>query len=91
MITNTAPRPWYPGMPVKLNGLSTDSKPTEWGGKPVANGSEFKVLDADATYIFDAENATWHKWSQGSGGTPTDHIASDDDVDEALDLIFPTP
>lgn len=93
MITNAAPRPWHPGMPVKLHGLSTDTKPTEWEGSPVANGSTFNEMDKDAKYKFDAKNQKWNKWTQdgggsgGGGGSGT--IAPDSDVDDALDTVFP--
>lgn len=98
MITNQAPRPWYPRMPVKLNCNSGDiasGMPTTWGGAPIANGSSLRVMDQDIEYIFDEENLRWHVWTQdgGSGGggdKPSGDVATNDGVDEALDGLFPT-
>ena len=97
MITNQAPRPWHPGDPVKLNCLSTDiatGKPVLWEGTPIANGSKLRVMDQDKQFIFDAENATWYVWTQdggGGGGSSPGPIATDAEVDEALDTVYPTP
>lgn len=92
MITNTGPRPYVPGCPVQLEGLSTDTKPTEWMGKPVANGSTFRVIDKDETYKFDEQNKIWHIWTQddgGGSGTPSsDNIATDAAAGEMIkDLL----
>lgn len=43
-------------------GLSTDTKPTTWGGKAVANGSFWQNIDNGALYCFDEENQTWCEW-----------------------------
>ena len=92
MITNAAPRPWVPGMPVKLYGHSTDEKPAEWGGKPIANGSKFHEVNTDTTYIFDQEHAGWREWTENRGGDSggSGMPASNSDVDDALDELFPT-
>lgn len=93
MVTNTGPRPYVPGCPVQLEGLSTDAKPTEWLGKPVANGSTFKVIDKDEMYKYDEENKTWYIWTQdggsgGGGGHSDDNIATDTEADEMItDLL----
>lgn len=44
---------------IELRGLSTDTKPTTWEGKPVGNGSVFFELDTQKAYFFDADSSTW--------------------------------
>lgn len=99
MISNLGPRPYVPGCPVDLYGLSTDEKPKEWLGMPIANGSRFNEMDKNRSYVFDAYGENWHIWtdkrseSGGSGSSeegPSGNTASDSDVDGALDALFPS-
>ena len=70
---------------LSLDGLSTDTKPTrtyieygsdgrEVGRMGIPNGSLYTEIDTGDTYMYDADNITWHKVSIGGGGgfTPTD-------------------
>lgn len=91
MVTNTGPRPYVPGCPVQLEGLSTDEMPHEWMGKPVANGSTFKVIDKDEKYKYDQENQKWYKWTQdggGGGGHGDDDIATDSEATEMIEDLL---
>ena len=70
---------------LNLDGLSTDTKPTrtyieygsdgrEVGRMGIPNGSLYTEIDTGDTYMYDTDNATWHKVSLGGGGggfTPT--------------------
>lgn len=43
-----------------LNGLSTDTKPTEtFDGKKIANGSSFFEMDTQEVKFYNAANDTW--------------------------------
>ncbi len=42
-----------------FNGLSTDEKPTEYHGKPLANGSTFMEMDTVTLYFWDETNKQW--------------------------------
>lgn len=44
---------------LELCGLSTDTKPTEYNGDKVSNGSTFYEMDTKNVYIYDAENSVW--------------------------------
>ena len=44
---------------LELCGLSTDTKPTEYNGDKVSNGSTFYEMDTKNVYIYDAENSSW--------------------------------
>lgn len=68
----------------RWNGLSSDAKPT----KNIANGSSFYEMDTQYTYKFDADGNRWLLWSKGGGGGGEEPIASDSEVDEALDDLF---
>ena len=71
---------------LSIDGLSTDTKPTvtyieygsdgrEVGRTGIPNGSLYTEIDTGDTYMYDADNTTWHKVSIGGGGggfTPTD-------------------
>lgn len=62
MITNVND---YKGGPFRrMNGLSTDSKPTI-----VANGSEFFEMDTGSTYMFDEEGAVWDEQPAEGGAS----------------------
>lgn len=52
----------------EIVGLSTDTKPTEMGGKTVANGSSFVEMDTGNIFLFDQANEEWSQFSGGSGG-----------------------
>lgn len=59
MITNAAPGTQNNNK-ISLEGLSTDTKPTEtYNGNPIANGSTFLELDTKTVYYYDEENDTW--------------------------------
>jgi hypothetical protein len=64
---------------LSLDGLSTDTKPTvtyieygsdgrEVGRMGIPNGSLYTEIDTGDTYMYDADNTTWHKVSIGGGG-----------------------
>lgn len=64
---------------LSLDGLSTDTKPIrtyieygsdgrEVGRMGIPNGSLYTEIDTGDTYMYDADNATWHKVSIGGGG-----------------------
>ena len=64
---------------LSIDGLSTDTKPTvtyieygsdgrEVGRMGIPNGSIFTEIDTGDTYMYDADNTTWHKVTVGGGG-----------------------
>jgi lysophospholipase L1-like esterase len=64
---------------LSLDGLSTDTKPIrtyieygsdgrEIGRTGISNGSLYTEIDTGDTYMYDRDNATWHKVSIGGGG-----------------------
>lgn len=66
---------------LSLDGLSTDTKPTrtfieygsdgrEIGRTGISNGSLYTEIDTGDTYMYDTDNATWHKVSLGGGVNP---------------------
>lgn len=92
MITNLAPRPWYPGQPVSLAMLSTDGeKPTDWGSAPIANGSKLNVIDKNARYIFDAQNRCWYPDTSGGGGGGAFDASTDADMEAFERDLFGDP
>ena len=44
---------------MELRGLSTDTKPTEIGGKEVGNGSIFIEIDTGKISMYDKESQEW--------------------------------
>lgn len=54
--------PWSNGMR-RYAGLSTDTKPSD-----ARNGDSFVEMDTGNVFMFDAENAEWHKQVSGGGG-----------------------
>lgn len=44
---------------LEFRGLSTDTKPTEWNGKAVGNGSSFFEIDTQEVKFFNAATETW--------------------------------
>ncbi len=44
---------------LEFYGLSTDTKPTEYNGDAVSNGSTYYEMDTKNIYIYDAENKVW--------------------------------
>ena len=70
---------------LSLDGLSTDTKPTrtfieygsdgrEVGRTGIPNGSLYTEIDTGDTYMYDADNTTWHKVSDVIAGI--DHTAN---------------
>lgn len=52
-----------------IDGLAAEQKPTDKiEGMPIANGSVFTEIDTGKTYMFNAENKTWHEVDLGGGG-----------------------
>lgn len=43
----------------EFRGLSTDTKPTEFNGKTVGNGSVFIEINTGKIFFFDADSETW--------------------------------
>ena len=67
---------------LNIDGLSTDTKPIgifieygsdgrEIGRTGIPNGSLYTEIDTGDTYMYDRDNATWHKVSIGGGGGST--------------------
>lgn len=55
----------------KLEGLSTNQKPTVFSGKDVKNGSTFFEIDTGVTYVFDEDGKRWYPQPQAGGsGVP---------------------
>lgn len=48
-------------MAVELRGLSTDTKPIEFNGKKIDNGSTFIEIDTGNIFVFDLENEEWNE------------------------------
>lgn len=46
---------------VEFRGLSTDTKPTTFNGKDIANGSVFIEIDTGKLYLFNLDNKTWNE------------------------------
>lgn len=44
---------------IELRGLSTDTKPQEFAGKKIDNGSVFIEIDTGKVFMFDLENKQW--------------------------------
>ena len=44
---------------IELRGLSTDSKPTEFNGKKVDNGSIFIEINTGKLFLYDLDSTTW--------------------------------
>ena len=43
----------------ELRGLSTDTKPTEFNGYTIGNGSVFIEIDTQAVYIYNEASQEW--------------------------------
>ena len=46
---------------LEIRGLSTDTKPTTIGSKPIDNGSVFIEMDTGTVYLYDLENQSWEE------------------------------
>lgn len=46
---------------VEFRGLSTDTKPTQFNGKSVANGTVFIEIDTGKIFFYDLDNQTWNE------------------------------
>ena len=46
---------------VEFRGLSTDTKPTTYNGKDIANGSMFIEINTGKLYLFDLDSKTWNE------------------------------
>ena len=80
MVTLTKYGAKYNRLILYIEGLSTDlPKPTvyfyeyddngkEIGKTPIQNGSIFTEIDTGKTFMYDAQNTTWHEVSIGGGG-----------------------
>lgn len=44
---------------LEYRGLSTDLKPTTYGGKAIDNGTMFIEIDTGKIYMFDAVSSEW--------------------------------
>lgn len=60
-IENTEIRPDADYISVELRGLSEDTKPTEYNGKKIANGSAFIEIDTGKVYLYDIESEEWNE------------------------------
>ena len=45
----------------ELRGLSTDVKPTTFGGNKIANGSVFIEIDTGSVFIYSQNNQEWNE------------------------------
>lgn len=62
-VTNSNEAAYADGkVKLDLMGLSTDIKPTTWGGKGIANGSMWQDIDTGAIYCYDEAGARWCQW-----------------------------
>lgn len=79
MVTLTKYGDKYNRMVLRLEGLSTETKPVvtyieyddngaEVGRMAIQNGSIFTEINTGKTYMYDADNAKWHEVSVGGGG-----------------------
>ena len=50
---------YYGGGRVEIHGLSTDAKPADVAGIPVANASVFYEMDTKKVSMFDEEHQDW--------------------------------
>ena len=69
--------------------LSTDEKPVVG----IYNGSMLREIDTSKVYVFDGSTQTWVVWTAGGGSNPSPvsaDTATNSEVDEALDELFPT-
>ena len=57
---------------VDLTGLSTDTKPTKFGGEDIGAGSTFWESDTDNAYKYDGNS--WYKTSISGAGLVTDGV-----------------
>lgn len=48
-------------LPLFLTGLSTDTKPTDWNGGCIPQGSIFWEIDTWNIYVFNGANKSWIK------------------------------
>lgn len=56
---------WYNTNVMRIDGLSTDTKPTDkFEGMAIPNGSIYTEIDTGDKYMFDAENKVWYKVSK---------------------------
>ena len=46
---------------LEIRGLSSDTKPTRIGTKPIDNGSVFIEMDTGTVYLYDLENQEWNE------------------------------
>ena len=44
---------------LELRGLSTDTKPTTLGDKPINNGAMFIEIDTGKLFLFDRDSNSW--------------------------------
>lgn len=44
---------------LEFRGLSTDTKPTEYNGSDIPNGSLYIEMDTGKFYMFDLEHKAW--------------------------------
>lgn len=44
---------------VEMRGLSTDTKPTEFDGRNIDNGSIFVEIDTGSIYFYDLDSEQW--------------------------------
>lgn len=58
-IENAEIRPDADYISVEIRGLAEDTKPTEYKGKKIANGSAFVEIDTGKVYLFDIESEEW--------------------------------
>lgn len=78
----------YNRLVLRLEGLSSETKPTVYfieyadNGREISkmqiqNGSVFTEIDTGDTYMYDADNAAWYQVSiGGGGGSPSDAYAT---------------
>lgn len=58
-LENTDIRPDGDYISVEFRGLAGDTKPVEYNGKKIANGSTFIEIDTGKVFLYDIESEEW--------------------------------
>ena len=74
-----------------FSGLSTDTKPTgKYEGMDIPQGSRFLEINTSKRYLYSAGESKWYEDTEaGGGGVDPGNIATDEEVEEVIDDIWP--
>lgn len=91
MITSTLIKTKAYNSLFRFFGLSTDTKPTgTWEGMPIPQGSSFTEMDTSKKYFYREDSSAWTiDETGGGGGVDPGDIATDEEVEEVIDDIWP--